>query len=294
MSRVIAVLVAALAWLALPGAGGATVSFAVRADAVQVPSLERIDSLTARGRVEAAREMLTAWWDARFEGAPPLERQRALWLRGKLTVDPGMARRDYLRLILEYPGGPHSADALLRLGQTEHGAGRMAAAGRYFEQLLRDYPDSPHRLEARRWLDENRAAVARARAEAPRGPPERARQGPDDGAGRAEPPSSDAGAPEPEPSGGDPPATSPASAGPISVQLGAFSSEERARELTREVRAEGVDGLRLVRVGDSPLTRVRAGRFPDREAAEALRAQLRDAGFDAVIVTDTDGERPVP
>lgn len=279
MRRVIPVLVAALVCAALPGTGRAAPTSVVAADRIQVPSLDGVDSLTARGRVEEARETLTAWWDARFQDASPLQRQRALWLRGKLTVDPGMARRDYLRLVLEYPGGPHSADALLRLGQAEHGAGRMAAAGRYFEQLLRDYPDSPHRLEARRWLDENRESVARARADA---------------APATEEPSTPADAPDPAATPTETPAAGGASSGSLSVQLGAFSSEERAGELVRAIRAEGFDDARMVRLGGGRLVRVRAGRFSDREDAEALRDRLRDAGFEAVVVTDADAEEPLP
>ena len=44
------------------------------------------------------------------------DRQRGLWLRAILTVDPLMAGLDFQRLVLEYPGGAHSDEALLRLG----------------------------------------------------------------------------------------------------------------------------------------------------------------------------------
>ena len=248
----------------------------------QVPPLDRVDSLTARGDVEAARAALTSWWEARIDDASPLERQRGIWLRGKLTVDPGMARRDYLRLVLEYPGGPHSADALLRLAQMEHAAGRTLDAARHFQQLLRDYPESPHRLEARRWLDEHRDAVSRARAEA---------RSADSGGARTEPRSPTPGD-DVETDGGS--ASSDDRGGPVSVQVGAFSSEERARDLVERAEAEGIDGLRLVRVDGSRLVRVRAGRFPDRGAATSLRNRIESAGFDATIVTDGDEESMVP
>lgn len=232
----------------------------------QAPSLDRVDSLMAQGDVPAARQVLSSWWDARFDDAPSLERQKALWLRGKLTVDAGMARRDYLRLVLEHPGGPHSADALLRLAQAEHAAGRILEASRYHERLLRDYPDSPHRLEARRWLDENREAVSRARTDSPSSSP-----GPSDA-----------------------PTPAATESLPVTIQLGAFSSEERARELMGRAEDEGIEGVRMVRVAGSRLLRVRAGRFPNRSAAAGVRARIRNLGFDAAVVTDADEERMVP
>lgn len=181
-------------------------------------------------------------------------------------MDAGMARRDYLRLVLEHPGGPHSADALLRLAQAEDAAGRVWGAARYFERLLRDYPDSPHRLEARRWLDQNREAVSRARTEAPSSSP-----GPSD----------------------DPPSATTESL-PVTVQLGAFASEEGARGLVRRAEEEGIEDVRIVRVAGSRLLRVRAGRFPDRSAASGLRSRIQDLGFDAAVVTDAEEERMIP
>lgn len=248
----------------------------------QVPSLDQVDSLTARGEVVAARSALTSWWEARFEEAGPVERQTGLWLRGKLTVDPGMARRDYLRLVLEYPGGPHSADALLRLAHMEHAAGRMLDAAGHFEQLLRDYPESPHRLEARRWMEANREAVSRARA---------ASRSADAGGDPVEirPPTVDDDVGDRSGS-----ASSAPGAGPVSVQLGAFSSEARARDLVERAEAQGIDGLRLVRVEGSRLFRVRTGRFPDRSAATSLRSRIEGLGFDARIVTDGEEESMVP
>lgn len=232
-------------------------------------ALDRVASLTAEGRVSQARSALLEWWDRRWDAADSAERQRGLWLRGILTVDPSIARRDFTRLVLEHPGGPHSADALLRLAQSDAVAGRPLAASRRYEQLLREYPNSPHRLEARRWLDEHREEVARARAE------------------RA--PSSEPGAEDSAPAEAGPPES-----GSVTVQLGAFSGLERARVLLRTARSEGIEDLRVVRVDGSGLIRVRAGRFPSREAASDLRSRVEEQGFEAAIVTDADREEPIP
>lgn len=253
--------------------------------AAQESALDEVEALVASGRVDSARERLLAWWEAGREESAAVERQRALWLRGRLTVDPGMARRDYMRLVLEHPGGPYSAAALQRLAQGADAGGRHAAAADYYEQILREYPGSPHRLEARRWLEENREAVARSREERAAARSEAAAE--TSAPERDAPERADAAGAEAE--GADQPSAS----GGVTVQLGAFSSEERARSVLDAARNEGFDGLRLVRTPESELVRVRAGRFPDRDAADALRTRLRERGFDAVVVTDASRERTV-
>lgn len=267
----------------------------------QEAGLERIDSLVAEGRVTLAREALQAWWDAASQPADRRDRQRALWLRGRLTVDPAQARRDYQRLVLEYPGGAYTARALLRLGRHAHAEGRLVEAAEHLERLVRDYPDSPRRLEARRWLDENGEAVARARRQAAR------EEVPEEPAGEVD--AGDEAPVEPDaradsagtspmegageaPDGAAGEEAEPAAAGPVAVQLGAFSGPERARALARRARELGLD-VRLVRVEGSELIRLRAGRFPTREAARDLRRRIRGMDLESVIVTDADRERPI-
>lgn len=245
--------------------------------AAQEPSLDAVEERIDRGRISGARDALQTWWEESREGAPSEDRQRALWLRARLTVDPSLARVDYTRLALEHPGGPYSAGALLRLGQAAAAAGRPAEATRHFEQLLRDYPESPHRLEARRWLDRNRASIS--------GLPE------GDGAESEPPPTASA---EPTPDGapdGDPEAADRGAGGPYAVQLGAFSTPERAGRFVRSARARGVEGLRIVRVDGSDLVRVRAGAFARRDGAEALRDRFRERGVEAAVVEDADAEQ---
>jgi len=241
--------------------------------------LARAEVLTANGRAEEARTALEAWWDEGFAAASRRDRQRALWLRARLTVDPFIAEVDYERLVVEYPGGPYSDRALARLAWYALEVGDTATAARRWDALVRDYPGSRHADEARAWLEAHPRALE---AQAPdRRPTERAETElrPADPAGRdtvrAEAPSPDA-----------------ATRGRFAVQLGAFSSEERARALAERLKEQGFEP-RLVRVPANRLIRVRIGRFEDRSAANGLRQRVVDAGFEATIVTDAANEEPI-
>lgn len=288
-----AILLGLVAWACAPGA------------AAQDADLQRVDSLTDQGRVTLAREALQGWWDREWDGAERQARQRALWLRGKLTVDPSQARRDYQRLVLEYPGGPYAAQALLRLGRAAEARGRLVEAAGHFDQLIRDYPNSPHRLEARRWRDEHGAAVTRAVREGAAGGEDVAEAAaavpsdedvPDEDAAaedtrersaREEAGAEEAGSGEPAPE-----SRTEAEARTLAVQLGAFGAPDRARALARRARARGLE-IRLVRVEGSDLVRVRAGRFASRGSARDLRARIRGMDLEAFIVTDADRESPI-
>ena len=85
----------------------------------QNPDLDRVERLMAEGRFSSARSVLQGWLDASGDLAVRADRQRGTWLRALLTVDPEMAELDLRRLVVEYPGGPFSDDALIRLA---HGA----------------------------------------------------------------------------------------------------------------------------------------------------------------------------
>lgn len=237
----------------------------------QEPGLEAVDSLTVRGDVDRAREVLASWWEREWRAADRSEKQRALWLRGRLTVDPALARRDYARLAVEFPGGPYSAQALHRLALQAAAAGDLVEAADRFRELAAGYPASPLRLDARRWLRANGERVAEARraeAEAPGETP-------------SPPPA------EPSESGEAPPEA-------VTVQLGAFSTAGRARTFAREFESASGYDARLVRVdGGGGLIRVRVGRFADEAAARELQGRMLELGFDATIAHDAHRERPV-
>ncbi|MGW8266305.1 MAG: SPOR domain-containing protein [Longimicrobiales bacterium] len=226
-------------------------------------SLDEVEALMGQGRILEAREVLEAWWEARGSQVGRMERQRSLWLRARLTVDPSLSDLDLRRLVLEFPGGPYSDDALLRLAESADLRGDLRQAHTNYTALLRGYPSSPLVPVAEEWLVRKGPEVQALGPEAdPGGVPATARSGTEE------------------------------EGGPLSVQVGAFRSLEGARSLSERVRDAGYFP-RLVRVQGTDLFRVRVGRFEERGGAESLKRELERAGFEATIVTDAQSEERV-
>lgn len=253
----VALLASGLAVVVAAGPAGAQRSPATASDTV---TLDRVEDLVQAGRTEDARGVLSRWWSRVLPRASRRDVQRGLWLRARLTVDPSQAALDYQRLVVEYPGGPYSAQALFRLAQAAWESGDSAEAAREVARLTRDYPGSRVGSDAEAWL-------------AAAGPP---------------PP---APAVTKKDSVVAPPATAVAG-GRYAVQLGAFSSEARARTLERKARDAGFEA-RLVRLPGSRLVRVRVGRFDSTSAAAEVSKRLETRGFTAAVVTDADREEPI-
>ena len=252
------------------------------AGAAAAQSLDQVDLLTRDGRVADARTELMAWWDASWDDAGRDERQKGLWFRGVLTLDPGQAASQFRRLAAEYPGGSWTAAALLRLGQVELLEGDVLGAERYFGDLVRDYPASGARLEAAEWLDANEVAIEQARLNRANTVPPTQSTVPPTQAAEVPPPASEVPPPAAE-------APSPVVRGDWAVQLGAFSSMQRAEELASRVEDAGFEP-RLVTVGDSELVRVRVGYLNSAESAATLYDRIVQAGFEARIVQDVARE----
>ena len=247
-------------------------------------SLDIVDSLAAAGRADEARTALEAWWDNERVPSGRLDRQRGLWLRAVLTVDPRMAGLDFQRLVLEYPGGSHSDEALLRLGLISAAAEDLPRAAGYFRTLVTDYPRSPQRRRAQEWLTQNFVAVEEAElAEAESWESE-----------SREPEFPEPEFPEPESREPEVGASEPAEAvaARYAVQVGAFESEERARSLLASVNASGFRA-RLVHVTGSTLVHVRIGAFLDRAGAAELIDRVRIRGHEATIAVDVGEEEPM-
>ncbi len=206
------------------------------------------------GRTEDARDVLQEWWDADYADASRKDVQRALWLRGRLTVDPVEATLDFRRLVVEFPGGPYSDLALLRLAQSAFAAGDSAEAAHDVTRLMTEYPGSSARRDAEAWL-------------AGAGPPPPAYR-------RAARPEAD-----------DAPRGRVDDTRNFSVQLGAFSERGRAVAL-RDRAVEAGFQARLAIVPGSPLVRVRVGRFDSAEEAGDILRLVRDQGFSATLVKD--------
>jgi len=230
------------------------------APAQERPTLDRVEALAREGRTEEARQAITDWWSESGPKASRRDTQRGLWLRGILATDPAQAELDFQRLVVEYPGGLYADQALLRLAQAAHAAGDSATAAAYVARLAQEYPATAARREAEAWL-------ATAGPVPPR-------------TGVEEEPATPTAAPaSPE-------------AGTFTVQLGAFSSVDRAASLLTRLGEEGVEA-RLVRIPGSDLIRVRVGVFDSLEGANAVLWQLRDRGFTAAVARDAHREERV-
>ena len=150
MSRCLPLLLLGAALLGAAGAHPAGLS-------AQETDLDRVDAHLAQGRFSAARDLLQGWFGEAEGEAPREDRQRGLWLRAVLTVDPEMAAIDLRRLVVRYPGGPYSDRALLRLAQGARALSEEIRALEYVEDLLRDYPESALRDRAEALSGEIRA-----------------------------------------------------------------------------------------------------------------------------------------
>lgn len=247
--------------------------------------LDDIEALARGGRIEDARTQLTTWYDTRAQSADRNETQHALWLRGLLTLDPSQAREDYLRLALEFAGGPWSDRALARLALIALADEDEATAARRYRALVRDYPTSSEREAALVWLDDYEARVP-AEGPAPAAAPAQTLPAP---AAVGVQPQSAATTPAPAPATAA--TVQPTvSQGRFTVQLGAFGQAAGAQALATRLRDRGFD-VRIVTVEGSSLLRVRSGRFTSESEAAALQARLRSAGFDVNLSSDADRER---
>jgi hypothetical protein len=228
-----------------------------------------------------ARGTLETWWTSRFSGASGSDRQHGIWLRGKLTVDPSMAELDFRRLVLEFPGGPYTDDALFRLGLSADQKGELREAADHFERLVRDYPSSPRLREAQEWIRSHGSELAALTEAAAEEPPSQPASRP----ASADTPARQVTAPLAE-------ARRDELVGEFAVQLGAFRSLERALSVAQQLRESGHDP-RVVRTPGNDLARVRVGRFPSRDGADQLAQALKALGFEVTLATDAGSEERI-
>lgn len=248
-------------------------------------TLDRADDLARAGRTEEARVELLRWWEGEFRGASRQHVQRGLWLRGRLTVDPTQAELDFRRLVVEYPGGPFSGQALLRLAQSALAAGDSASAATQARRLVVEYPAAAGRLDAEEWLagvdallqEEESPSLGVVVAAVDTTPPV--------SSGRPPPTSPDSVAQQRR-------AVISAPAGTFAVQLGAFAREEGARALHRRATAAGLEA-RLIRVPGSDLVRVRVGVFGSSAEAQEASQTVEAMGFAVAVVQDVEMEEVV-
>lgn len=255
--------------------------------AAQEPTLDAVEELMREGSTEEARSLIGAWWAALVPEAPAEEVQRGLWLKGRLTLDPGAAAVSYRRLVAEFPGGPYSDQALLRLALAAEAQGDLATATAHYRVLATDYPSRRSGREAEAWLAADGSGtgpiVEVAVDDAPA--PDRAGPAfPGSKAERSPPVPEGAAASDNGPRHG-------AASGPFTVQIGAYLSEARASRMTERLTESGFTA-RIVHVPGSPLFRVRVGRFSSAEAAVPVANSIGKAGFATYITGNAATERP--
>ena len=235
--------------------------------------LDDVEALLGQGEIFLARELLQDWWGGQLAAANRMDQQRSIWLRGLLTVDPSMAELDFRRLALEFPGGPFSDHALLRLAQSAEMRSDLRQATAHYKALERDYPSSRLRGRAQAWLRMNSDSV---QVLGPITYP-----GTEIDPGPILPVLPVEEAPNLDESQGS-----------FSVQVGAFRNLDGARSFADDLREFG-HLPRLVRLPVNDLIRVRVGRFSDRDEASRLQRELVGVGFEAVVVSDANLEEEV-
>jgi cell division septation protein DedD len=285
-------------------------------------ALQRARRLVNAGNAAAGRAVVDSVVQATPEGSPAFA--EALYWRATLAETAERARRDYLRITLDFPIHARAADAILRLAQFEFARGDRVAARRYLEQLALEHGDGPTAAEGALWtgrvlLEDGatlEACAALARAKARARPDDVELQGQityyaqpcvraradsvarADSASRAVADSARAdsiartrkgsgrGAGRGATKGAGTGDKGAAARGPAwSAQVAAYAQRDDAERLAKKLRARGYEARVTV---DRPY-RVRIGRFGTRTAAAGLVEKLRSAKMAAIVV---EAERP--
>ena len=262
------------------------------------------------------------WFAATTGAAMPLIAQSSaadsLFEQARRAETPADARRDYLRIIIDYPFSSRAEEALLRAGQIEYENSDRTSARRHLERLASDYAEGATRARGAFWLarvlldaGESVAAcgqLADAKAKAKSTDVEflgqvnyyaqpcarlqataaaAATETADsialaDSAARAD----SAEKAKPVKRAVKRGATSERDSGPAwSAQVAAYASEADATTLARKLSTRGFDA----RVTPTKPYRVRIGRFRTRADAVAYVEKLRDAKMTAIVV---EAEKP--
>jgi cell division septation protein DedD len=107
--------------------------------------IARVRRLGENGSVAAGRTLADSALGAAKEGSSAYA--DALFARASVAESPDAARRDYLRIVVDYSGSPRAEFSLLRLAQIELARGDRASAREYLRRLALEHPDGPSRAE---------------------------------------------------------------------------------------------------------------------------------------------------
>ena len=249
----------------------------------------------------------------------------SLFEHARKAETPAGARRDYLRIIVDYPFSSRAEDALLRAGQIEYDSGDKTSARRHLERLASEYADGATRARGAFWLarvlldageplaacDQLAEATAKAKANATSSEVEflgqvnyyaqpcarlqaaaaaaAAAAAIADATARADSVARADSAERAKPAkkGAMKRGTSRETfSGPAwSVQVAAYTSAADATALAKKLTTRGFDA----RVTPTKPYRVRIGRFRTRGEAADQAQKLRDAKMTAIVV---EAEKP--
>lgn len=276
-------------------------------------TMARVQRLVNAGDRPGARQLADSLVAAATEGSP--EYGEALFARAFASSSAAEAERDYLRVSVEYPFSSHAEDATMMVAQLKLARGDRTGARRNFERLVREHPGGTQVAKAAFWagrlaLEDGDMAhgcpsLGRAREAAPSEDVELANQidyyiqrcsasalageaaraettaTPATPATTTTAAASAASAPAVAKKDAVRPAPQGKAAREYSVQVAAFPKQRDAEALAEVLRQRGY----AVRVwGDKAPFRVRVGRYPSRDEAEAARGRMKAARVNGIVV----------
>jgi len=112
--------------------------------------LVRVQRLASTGNAAAGRALADSVLGAAKEGSPAYV--NALFARASIAESADTARKDYLRIAVDYSISPRAEDSLLRLAQMEIARGDRVAAKQYLERLALEHPGGASRAQGAYWL----------------------------------------------------------------------------------------------------------------------------------------------
>jgi cell division septation protein DedD len=113
-------------------------------------TLVRVQRLASNGNAAAGRALADSVLGTAKEGSPTFV--EALFARASIAESADAARKDYLRIAVDYSISPRAEDSLLRLAQMEIARGDRAAAKQYLERLALEHPGGASRAQGAYWL----------------------------------------------------------------------------------------------------------------------------------------------
>ena len=275
------------------------------------PEFQAVLRLAQDGRSDSARALMSTVLEQRDPTDPSYA--EALYTAATIASSGDEARLLFSRVAVEYARSGWGDKALLRLAQLDYGAGDSEGTVNRISRLMTSYPQSPIFADAAlwgaraaiergdmpracTWLDsgldhvgdnvelKNQIEFTRRRCtDAARQTPAAAANPTPLRTPERRPVETD---PAPVRASAPPPSAPPAAADVWRVQVAAVSDPAAIARLERAIRDLGLSPY--TSLSPSGLTRVQAGPFATREAAEAAVPRLRDAAGGAPFVTRAD------